>query len=551
MPKPFSDKMIGFGLLLFSLLNLLPIVVFPATGDILFQQQMIECFVMQFWQGDLYPRWCFTANAELGSPIFLFYLPLPLYLFAVLDPALQWVAGSYAVYVAGVWCAILFTLWTLFYWLKDIVSERVALLAAGFAVFIPYHMELISSRVAYAELWGMAFLPLLFKYSRDIARGKHHAATAYGITLAALWLTHIPISIAGTIFSVLYVAFLSPKALRYTFAGATLSLFLSAFYLIPVFHYHAFISGESLYTGVRGLANDFLHIPTTADGIKKPVTLSILSIAVLSYASLRLFHRRNAIPYLGGKKEFEAWLAIFIGAVFLLLPLSKPLYDLTYPFSSAALPWRMQCLFVPYAGYLAAVYGQYLISNRSRKTWKGDYICAVVFLLLLDILSHGTMDARYAETVEQLQRAQFVFATQYRSRWSDESFTNWQTILDVQKTNPAKITPVKGAGKIQLHRWAWDGITFSTESKEPLQLKLRHFYFPIWRAEDENGQRLTLHPEEKTGWMLLDAPAGKHSIALNYAAGNDIPAMSMVSGWVSALSVLGIGFYFYRRRAIS
>src|SRR5690242_4569307 len=76
-------------LALFSVISFFcvaPMLRFGIGGDAPFQIGMIDCFARQFWQGDFFPSWCFTANDGLGSPLFIFYHLLPFYISSLLYP---------------------------------------------------------------------------------------------------------------------------------------------------------------------------------------------------------------------------------------------------------------------------------------------------------------------------------------------------------------------------------------------------------------------------------------------------------------------------------
>src|SRR3954463_8301416 len=51
----------------------------PISGDFLFYATALKAFSAQLWSGELYPRWLTEVSAGYGSPVFLFYAPLPFY----------------------------------------------------------------------------------------------------------------------------------------------------------------------------------------------------------------------------------------------------------------------------------------------------------------------------------------------------------------------------------------------------------------------------------------------------------------------------------------
>jgi hypothetical protein len=65
-----------------------------------------------------------------------------------------------------------------------------------------------------------------------------------------------------------------------------------------------------------------------------------------------------------------------------------------------------------------------------------------------------------------------------------------------------------------------------TNAANPCQVKIETFYYPFWQAVDETG---TLLATAKTadGLLLLTAPAGRHSIRLEFQARSVPRTMSM------------------------
>ncbi len=104
-----------------SLVNILPLILYNISGDIDFHLVLIECFARQFWQGDIYPRWCMDANA-LGSSLPLFYFPLSYYVAALLYPLSHLGMSVHGIYTLSLLLATMVTVLTCYLWLRDIVS---------------------------------------------------------------------------------------------------------------------------------------------------------------------------------------------------------------------------------------------------------------------------------------------------------------------------------------------------------------------------------------------------------------------------------------------
>ena len=224
-------------LIIVALINVFPLATTMVGGDITFQLAMMNCSTEQFWKGDIYPRWCMSANNGLGLPTFILYFPLPFYVASLLHPLVQFAGGGlYTLYVMSCLLAVILAAFACYSWLRDIVSPRAAFLAAAVFIFLPYRNELAFFRAAYAELWCMAFLPLMFKYTRKAAHGQS-AVAALSISTALALLSHVPAAIVGIFGCGLYVLFTTSLRdirvkIRYG-ASVLWAALLTAFYVLP------------------------------------------------------------------------------------------------------------------------------------------------------------------------------------------------------------------------------------------------------------------------------------------------------------------------------
>lgn len=540
------------------ILNTLPLMLTHTGGDIFFQMTLMDCFAGQFWQGDWRPQWCFSAEAGLGSPVLLFYFPLPFYIASIFYP-LTWVGFStYYIYVLCAIAATAVMAWASYRWLEDIVSPPIAVLATVIILFVPYRMEVLFFRNAYSELWALAFMPLLFLYARRIVQNRF-GHVPYALVLATMFLTHAPCAVIALLFSGAYVVVMSgvqwsPKW-RYVIA-VLLALALAAFYLVPAFYYRGYISGEGVIGIGRSWVNTFVGVeniwPPGADVQTRPVIAMVLTILALIVLVVWLTRRRFDVPMAIVRQETYAWGLLFVLAFFLLTPVSKPLYAVTVPLSTFVFPWRMQIIFVLAAGYFSAVAMQWFLGAR-HKTWKMDYALLLAFLILV---SHFllTILGTPADVKPTVQRAPDVYKlpVEYRLLWPD-AYHHSQAYFVDRSIHPQKFPRaqvIRGSGAVKVTRWAWDGIIMDVSTKRDAMVRVDHRYFPIWYALDEHNARLTITPEKATGLMLLDVPVGVRQITLQHSMSADKRALMWSGYGLSLAALFAVGLMTYRARRV-
>lgn len=191
-----------------------PVLVIAATGLILMMPLILfgipnnaddawahsrwqKLFALQFWSGDLYPRWLSEINDGFGSPAFFFYPPLAHYFGAIIFPFFPEPSGfSYRVALSMV-CAFLAGGIGAYYWLNNVVRhEKSAMIGTLFYLLAPYHVFVDTYlRSAAAELWAFSWAPwTLFSIHLFKIRSTRAIALC-SLTVAALLLSHAPSSL--------------------------------------------------------------------------------------------------------------------------------------------------------------------------------------------------------------------------------------------------------------------------------------------------------------------------------------------------------------------
>lgn len=546
-------------LALLALVNVLPIILYSVGGDILGHLVFIDCFNKQFWQGDVYPRWCFSANVDLGAPFFVLYAPFPYYVTAFLKP-LEWLGGSlYTLYATGCVLATLVTAFTCFSWMRDMVSVRTALWVTAIFLFAPYRSEAVFYRAAYAELWQIAWLPLICKYTRRIVLGETMAIRPLAMSVAVSLLTHFPCTMIALLLNGLYGVLMSGKNWRVWRAFAVAVAWgglAAAFYLVPAVYYQQFLNAEvSTDPNYIAWPNLFprMELIERMNLWKVAGEMTVVVPATLIFSMYIWLKNKNNITLAANpffKKEMGVWCVIAFIAAFLLFPVSEPLYQLTRPISAIIYPWRMQIAFAMVLSLMMAVRIEIGISTERRKQMIADLRLMLVGLLLMSYFLLDILDVAVksnATVVARTLASDYNTAPQYRTRWTDSAYrsvdlVNWR--YDARKSIQW-IQLESEAGKVVPQGWGWDGIRFTAESSQPMTVLINHTYFPMWKATIDAGEVASLRPQNHTGRMLVDVPAGSHAVTLTYSIFNGNPWLIGGAYMASAMTLIS---FFCRRR---
>lgn len=544
MPLSFSPYLVAITLLIASIANISSLLWPNSGGDIFIHYNLIRCFADQFWQGDLYPRWCFDANAGLGSPAFLFHFPLPYYIATLLYP-LTWIGLPIArLYHLLMLLASLSAGYGAWHWLKGSVRPGIALIGALLYLWVPYRMEVMVFHASYTELWLMSLLPLLLIAARRLIRRGAQAIPFLAVSLALCILCYLPGMLAVGIGLGIYVLVAADRkatSLLHLAASALLAAGLVAFFVLPALHYHTFIQtpAPSAHKFLFDYAHRHPHLDDFTTGLRTKVLLNA-ALTVLALCALATILRRGRARVRDrfALREAAAWLTAAAAGLFLFLPVSEPLYGFLGPLRQIAYPWRMQTLFLPALPFAAALCMQWLASDKQRKTWKMDLSLLLAVLVMLSYFVTAEWIPDRLPLMHAQQTGKIINAS--NSLWIDEERANQlHSLSRLQEGNkPPAMVIVKGKGDVTLPRFGWDGIAVRADLATGAVVRLDHRYFPVWHVSTEPPVDAALAPEAGSGLMLLTLPAGSYTATI-YRNVYESPSLPVrFAPWISLLSLL-------------
>jgi uncharacterized membrane protein len=222
----------------------LPLLVlgFPLGHDSPWHLIYQKHFATQFWEGELYPRWLAGANAELGSPMFFIYGPVPYWVGSLVRPLVSWLAAPDGESVEAAWSAfagLLVAGLAAYLWLRGVTGAGAAAAGAVIYMMMPYHLMMdLYIRSALAEHWAFVWMPLVLYFVRRLAEGNRAALPGLAVAYALLIMSHLFSALLFSGFAAAYAWLCLPERDRRAAAarvvcGWGLGVGLSAIYLAP------------------------------------------------------------------------------------------------------------------------------------------------------------------------------------------------------------------------------------------------------------------------------------------------------------------------------
>ncbi len=479
--------------------------------------------------GDLYPGWLAESNGGYGDPSFRFYPPALYYLLA----AARFVIGNWygATLVVYVMISIVGGL-GMYFWSRSMLSSSSASWAAFFYALAPYHLNQLYQATLLAEWASSAVLPFVFGFvDRVCERGRRRDVAGLAATYGLLVFTHLPLAVIGSLALLVYslVKVREPRKLTKLAIGAVLGLSVSAIYWVTMVT-------EMHWIGV----NDMQPDPSVDYRINfllstfSPENLNVWWMNIMALMTLMLF--APALLLLTkrvAKTPVRAVVALTLFALFMALPLSRPIWIVLKPLQETQFPWRWMVL-ISMGGSILAAAGLPLISNGVRA--KRMLVLGAMAIAVAFTLSHVVREAQYFPPQKFETMATEVRGSSCVNYW----FPIWAR-ADVRKMS----TEVEVDGRnVTVSSWRPEHRKFSVAAGPATEARVRTFYYPHWIAMSEAGS-LPTRPD-KDGALLISLPQNATSVDLDFREPRKTKISTMSS--LSGLIIIGALAVPFRRR---
>ena len=480
--------------------------------------------------GDFYPGWLAESNGGYGDPSFRFYPPALYYLLALA----RFVIGNWygATLVVFVLISIAGEL-GMYFWSRSILPSSSASWAAFFYALAPYHLNQLYQATLLAEWAGSAVLPFVFGFvDRVCEGGRRRDVAGLAATYGLLVFTHLPLAVIGSLALLVY-SLVKTRELRklakLAFAGV-LGLSVSAIYWVTMV-------SEVGWIGVNQIQRD-ASVDYRVNFLLStfsPDNLNVWWMNIIALMTLLLF--APALLLLRGvvqkTRVATPVVALTLFAIFMAMPLSRPIWYVLKPLQETQFPWRWLVL-ISMGGSILAAAGLSMIWNGVRA--KRMLVLGAMAIALAFTLSHVVREAQYFPPQKFEQMAADVRGSSCVNYW----FPIWAR-ADVRKMT----TEVEANGRtVTVSSWQPEHRKFSVSAGPATEARVRTFYYPHWTATTEAGT-LPTRPD-KDGALLISLPQNATSVALDFREPRKTKISTTSS--LSGLIIIGALAVPFRRR---
>ncbi len=524
--------------------------------------------------GIFFPRLFPDFAFGYGYAVLNFYSPLGYYL----GEFFHLLGADYIVALKLAFgAALLFSVWTMYAFVRAGLNRPAALLAALAYLYAPYHLGNVYQRGALAEALAYVFFPLLlWLCQRLIVRREAIYVLGLAIAYAGLILTH---NLSAMLFSPVLLAYalfqisssrLQVSGFRFGIGGLGFALLLAfalaAFYIIPVyaetpFAHLSYDVGAAGYqkhlAPLDGFLSPFLiyrYFPNQGVSADRPLGLAQAVFTLLSLVVVLTCPRHSSSAIRRASLLIFFWF-VALGAFAMTLQLSLPIWKLAQTFlSMTQYPWRFMTLVDLSTALLIGAMLTWRAPDALTPRAEIARVATAFFvaaILAANALPHAPREplALRAEqvTVQRMWQDDYAME-QIGATWTAEYLP--LAVEEERWAIPRATEIVETTEAVDAHvivtaqsLLAYDLVV---ESVSGFPLRVHAFHFPGWNAHVD-GARVATYPAGQLGLVTLDVPAGKHRVRVAFEdtpprqIGALISALALVV-WVSALGLV-------RRRA--
>lgn len=529
-------------LALVALAIMLPVLIIgiPFGYDLPHHYQCAITFYESIVSGDFYPSWSLNRNFGYGGMETRLYPPISHYSLAVF----YLITGNW--HIATWLVLVLFSFlggYSVYLWAREYMPANQAVFAGCIYILLPYHLNQVYNTFFYAEFVGSSLFPFTFLFiSRVCRRGKISDVVGLSVSFAVLVLTHLPLTVIGSICFTLYGLSLlrrerMPSQIIKLTAGAIGGLAASSFFWIKVIQERDLMAKTLVYSD-PWLDYRLHFLLTPIQTFTDDLQIRIYETSSLYY-DLMLFY--TIILALGSTIPFFIWLKrkdkltgvwlVFALSVFLAIPLSKFVWNALPLLQEVQFPWRWLAVISITAPILAASKLNYLAEwFKSKKRPLALLVLSSVLFVITFSLGQIVRQAPFIEK----ERVPGLM----KKTVQDEGFTFWWTIWTRKESFAIKDKVVIENRDIKIQNWIATERQFQISGGEISKARIATFYHPNWKAT-VNDLSVELQPDEN-GAILLPVPAQEADVKLIFQETPALRFAQIISKfmWLGILLIL-------------
>lgn len=522
------------------------------SGDLSLHAIRTMSFYKILFTEHILPRWTPEFYAGYGDPYFSFSYFLPYFIASVFHLIGFSFLASLKLLLATSFISsgIMMLLF-----IKDELGENAGFTAAILYLFAPYHLVDMHFRVTIAESLSFVFLPLCLYIARKTLL-KHSSKwfLLSSISIMLFILSHQVISSIFFPLMILYAIFLAIQEkvkagnVLYYFLSIISGLLLSMFYWLP-------IVSEAQFTQ-QALNKQVIIFPSISQLLYSPWRYGFLFQGHKGELSYIIGYTQILVVLIGLyifiKKRFDKKLnalfvfyaSILIALLFLILPISKPIWDVLPLFKYFQLSSRLLVLVSLFTAVISAIVVKTIKKRRFMLI-----LCSIT--ILYTILNWGNRTTISTITDTTLTSENKIWPSLGKEVGLEPSSPVWANLnKDISNTKrTANIDVLSGTAIIK------QSFRNSTHHTYDLNIKSNSaiirentLYFPGWILKVDNAQEpIDYKSKNNMGIITFKLQNGIHKIELAFIDNGIVK----ISNLVSLVTALLLVVYFIKSARIT
>ncbi|HEY0348928.1 MAG TPA: 6-pyruvoyl-tetrahydropterin synthase-related protein [Pyrinomonadaceae bacterium] len=492
----------------------LPIIFFgvPNGADLPNHLRFVQPFYDSIRGGNWHPGWLAESNNGFGDPRFRFYPPGFYYLWIAARVLTgNWYAGSV---VTLVFLSVAGALGT-YFWVRAFCTARTAMWAGILYAVAPFHLSELYQGSLLAEYAAGAVLPFAFAFTERICRDRKLVDVAgLAASFALLVLTHLPLTVLGTISLAIYALLrIEYKTFRPTVARLAMAIAVglaaSSFYWATMLAELHWIKGNTAepnpYYDYR---LNFLFSPSALAN-RNTWYANLVALAMIAFLLPGIVLVRRLVRDRVNNKELIAAATVTVTSFIFATAVSRPLWAVIPKLSEVQFPWRWLAITSLCGSVVVAASLSKWIEIFRAHVRPRDMAIAFAFLLSL-----GFVVSQVIINCDYLSRASFE--TMARDVRGGPSFKDWlpvnaRSLLNLNLT-PGKVDA--GSRSVIVDSWEGEHRQFKVAAGPEPTARVRTYYYPHWKAT-ANGQTLATRAADD-GAILIFLPPASADITLTF-----------------------------------
>ncbi|HEY5074654.1 MAG TPA: 6-pyruvoyl-tetrahydropterin synthase-related protein [Pyrinomonadaceae bacterium] len=525
--------------LLAGAVALLPVVIWgvPKNNDLANHYHFALPFYEAILRGDLHPGWLASPNFGYGDAVVRFYPPALYYLLAAGRAFTgNWYSGSLLV------LSLLSALgsFAAYFWARSYVPRHIAVWAAVFYAFMPYHLAEVYQAAQLAEFAAGAALLFSLAYTKRLCdHGRVRDLAGLSASYALLILSHLPLAVFGSLALLVYALLNIPKnrvrsIIPKLTTAVLLGLAASSFYWSTMVAELKWIVADGVHPDpLLDYRSNFVFSTFSPEKSETIWWMSLLAIATIMMLlpAVVIFAKKFSAP----KRGLVALAVLVMFSLAMSTSISKPVWAALPFLPMAQHPFRWLAVTSAVAPILMAASVPFWLERLRRPRRAVALAMAGLVLIAASFsISQTVRGATYLSrsTFEQMLKPlnEAPGIIQWLPVWANAT---GQGKASYEKCIPPPAIPARidaDERTIRINEWTDLSRTFEVESGRALEAHVSTFYYPHWIAT-ANGQALSTRPAAD-GALLISLPPERVTVNLQFRE----PSRAKLSSFVSIIS---------------